>query len=77
MPSDYDTILRQALELHPAQRANLVDALARSLAQEAGLDPEQLLKAETDSVEDNLRKAKELEDARIQAAIDKAMKRRG
>lgn len=78
MARDYDTLLREALELHPVDRAKLVEALAQSLAEEAGIDPNAaLLAPETaQRIDDNLAKAKALEDARIQAAIDKAMKRR-
>ncbi len=78
MASNYDTILREALELHPAERAKLVETLAQSLAKEAGIDTEQLLSADTARrLDENLDKAKALEDARIQAAIDKARARRG
>lgn len=78
MASSYDTILREALELHPVDRARLVEELARSLAAEAGVDSESLLTAETARrLDENLNEAKELEDARIQAAIDEALKRRG
>ena len=78
MARDYDTILRDALELHPAERAKLVDAIAASLASEAGVDADALITAETSRrLDDNLKKSRELEDARIQAAIDKAKQRRG
>ncbi len=75
MARDYDTILCEALELHPVDRAKLVEELARSLALEAGIDSESLIQPETTRrLDENLSKAKGLEDARIQAAIDKAMK---
>ncbi len=78
MARDYDTILREALELHPVDRARLVEALARSLAAEAGIDSESLISPETSRrLDENLDEAKKLEDARIQAAIDKALARRG
>jgi len=77
MARDYETILREALELHAVDRAKLVDALARSLAAEAGIDNnEALLNAETaQRLDDNLARAKKIEDARIEAAVAKAKAR--
>lgn len=78
MARDYETLLREALELHPVDRAKLVEALARSLAAEAGIEDKPLIHAETaQRLDENLREAREIDDARIQAAIDKARKRRG
>lgn len=78
MASDYDTILQAALRLDAVDRGRLIDELARSLASEAGLDADALLSDETTrKLDDNLAQAKQLEEARIRAALDKAMKRRG
>lgn len=77
MALDYETILREALELHPAERAKLVDELARSLAREAGISEQPLLSDETARhIDARLERSRQLEDARIEAALDKARKRR-
>ena len=77
MALDYETILREALELHPAERAKLVDELARSLAREAGISEQPLLADETARrIDANLERSRQLEDARIEAALEKARRRR-
>ena len=83
MTQELDTLLQQALKLDAVDRAKLIDALARSLAEEAGIDPDApitpgpLLEAGTVAALDaNLEKARAIEDARIEAALEKARKRR-
>ena len=40
MTQELDTLLQQALKLDAVDRAKLIDALARSLDEEAGIDPD-------------------------------------
>lgn len=80
MARDYDSILQQALELDAVDRAKLVHALAQSLAEEAGLDPEQALELREETrerLDQNLAKSRASTDARIEAALERARKRRG
>lgn len=78
MTSDYESVLREALQLDAVDRAKLVDELARSLAQEAGIADDPLISPATARrMDENLEKSRQLDDARIQAALDKARKRRG
>ena len=83
MPQDYESILKQAFELDAVDRAKLVEALALSLAEEAGLDPEKVLDPETlrketaDRLEKNLEKSRAITDARIEEVMARAKKRRG
>jgi hypothetical protein len=82
MAHDYESILREALELDAVDRAKLIDALALSLAEEAGLDPglasAQMLSEETTTtLDENLEKSRAIMDARIEAALEKARKNQG
>lgn len=83
MAKDYDTVLQHALQLDAVDRAKLVDALALSLAKEAGLDPEKAIDPETlrketsDRLEKNLEKSRAITDARIEEVMERAKKRRG
>lgn len=83
MAHDYKTILERALELDAVDRAKLVEALALSLAEEAGLDPDKALDPETlrketsDRLEKNLERSREVTDARIDEVLERARKRRG
>lgn len=83
MAQAYETILRQALELDAVDRAKLVEALALSLAEEAGIDPEKAIDPETlrketsDRLEENLQRSRAVTDARIEEVLERAKKRRG